>query len=59
MSDDIIECRICNKRHHMDKCPMVKQLDPMTLVFCKGCGIHYNGGCDKHDPSEQEIVYKK
>lgn len=58
-SSEDIECRICNKRHHRDHCPMVKTLDPMILVFCNLCGCHYSTGkCDVHPGSGTHIIRK-
>lgn len=48
MSKDDIDCRICERRHHRDKCPMVKQLSEMTLIFCTLCGCHYTDRCPEH-----------
>ena len=48
MSKDDIDCRICEKRHHMDRCPMVKVKQEMILVFCERCGCYYTDGCPNH-----------
>lgn len=46
-SDDI-DCQICEKRHNLNNCPMVKKNADMTLVFCEACGVHYTDKCPNH-----------
>lgn len=56
MSDEI-DCRICEKRHHMNKCPKVRELDPISVYFCKTCGVHYTNGCT--DLTHLQVLVKK
>lgn len=56
-NSDIIECRICNKKHPMDKCPMVRVLDPIEIWYCETCGVHYTNGCK--DPAHVQVRIKK
>jgi NMD protein affecting ribosome stability and mRNA decay len=30
--------------------------DPISLVFCEGCGVTYSTGCPNHDASKQKPV---